>query len=110
MRGTIALSQPLLPSASVQPPLAPPAPHPSHNLAVSLARSGGLAGPSPIFHCKNLSDEIGGAQIYLKREDLNHTGSHKINHCLGEALLAKSMVRWNYDCVSEDHTCLHSFS
>ena len=47
--------------------------------------------PSPIFHCKNLSDKIGGAQIYLKREDLNHTGSHKINHCLGEALLAKSM-------------------
>jgi len=47
--------------------------------------------PSPIFHCKNLSDELGGAQIYLKREDLNHTGSHKINHCLGEVLLAKRM-------------------
>jgi len=47
--------------------------------------------PSPVFHCKNLSEELGGAQIYLKREDLNHTGSHKINHCLGEALLAKRM-------------------
>jgi tryptophan synthase beta chain len=47
--------------------------------------------PSPIYHCKNLSEKLGGAQIYLKREDLNHTGSHKINHCLGEALLAKSM-------------------
>lgn len=47
--------------------------------------------PSPIYHCKNLSERIGGAQIYLKREDLNHTGSHKINHCLGEALLAKKM-------------------
>mmetsp|Transcript_4981 Transcript_4981/g.11072 ORF Transcript_4981/g.11072 Transcript_4981/m.11072 type:complete len:440 (-) Transcript_4981:249-1568(-) len=47
--------------------------------------------PSPIFHCANLSKELGGAQIYLKREDLNHTGSHKINHCLGEALLAKKM-------------------
>ena len=47
--------------------------------------------PSPIYHCKNLSRKIGGAQIYLKREDLNHTGSHKINHCLGEALLAKKM-------------------
>jgi tryptophan synthase beta chain len=47
--------------------------------------------PSPIYHCKNLSKKIGGAQIYLKREDLNHTGSHKINHCLGEALLAKKM-------------------
>ena len=47
--------------------------------------------PSPVFHAKNLSDKLGGAQIYLKREDLNHTGAHKINHCLGEALLAKKM-------------------
>ena len=47
--------------------------------------------PSPIYHAKNLSDKLGGAQIYLKREDLNHTGAHKINHCLGEALLAKHM-------------------
>lgn len=47
--------------------------------------------PSSLFHCKNLSAKIGGAQIYLKREDLNHTGAHKINHCLGEALLAKKM-------------------
>ena len=47
--------------------------------------------PSPIFHAKNLSNNVGGAQIYLKREDLNHTGAHKINHCLGEALLAKKM-------------------
>ncbi len=47
--------------------------------------------PSPLFHAKNLSKKLGGAQIYLKREDLNHTGAHKINHCLGEALLAKKM-------------------
>ncbi|MFI4912805.1 MAG: tryptophan synthase subunit beta [Sedimentisphaeraceae bacterium JB056] len=47
--------------------------------------------PSPVFYAKNLSEKIGGAQIYLKREDLNHTGAHKINHCLGEALLAKKM-------------------
>lgn len=47
--------------------------------------------PSPIFHAKRLSAELGGAQILLKREDLNHTGAHKINHCLGEALLAKFM-------------------
>ena len=47
--------------------------------------------PSPIYHAKNLTKECGGAQIYLKREDLNHTGAHKINHCLGEALLAKHM-------------------
>ena len=47
--------------------------------------------PSPIFHARRLSDKLGGAQIHLKREDLNHTGAHKINHCLGEALLAKFM-------------------
>jgi len=47
--------------------------------------------PSPIFHAKNLSKKYAGAQIYLKREDLNHTGAHKINHCIGEAILAKKM-------------------
>ncbi|WP_271270613.1 tryptophan synthase subunit beta [Aliamphritea hakodatensis] len=47
--------------------------------------------PSPVYHAKRLSDQLGGAQIFLKREDLNHTGAHKINHCLGEALLAKYM-------------------
>lgn len=47
--------------------------------------------PSPIYHAKNLTKKCGGAQIFLKREDLNHTGAHKINHCLGEALLAKHM-------------------
>ncbi|MDB1124587.1 tryptophan synthase subunit beta [Vibrio algarum] len=46
--------------------------------------------PSPIFHAQNLSEKYG-IDIYLKREDLNHTGAHKINHCLGEALLAKKM-------------------
>ncbi|MGF1910349.1 tryptophan synthase subunit beta [Vibrio kasasachensis] len=46
--------------------------------------------PSPIFHAENLSQKYG-VEIYLKREDLNHTGAHKINHCLGEALLAKKM-------------------
>jgi len=47
--------------------------------------------PSPVYFCRRLSEKLGGAQIYLKREDLNHTGAHKINHCLGEALLAKKM-------------------
>lgn len=47
--------------------------------------------PSPIYHAKRLSETLGGAQIYLKREDLNHTGAHKINHCLGEVLLAKRL-------------------
>ena len=45
--------------------------------------------PSPLYHAKTLSQR--GAQIYLKREDLNHTGAHKINHCIGEALLAKKL-------------------
>jgi len=47
--------------------------------------------PSPIYHAKRLSDLLGGAQIYLKREDLNHTGAHKINNTIGQALLARHM-------------------
>lgn len=47
--------------------------------------------PSPIYHAKRWSEELGGAQIYLKREDLNHTGAHKINNTIGQALLAKRM-------------------
>jgi tryptophan synthase beta chain len=47
--------------------------------------------PSPIYHADRLSRETGGAQIYLKREDLNHTGAHKINNTIGQALLAKRM-------------------
>lgn len=47
--------------------------------------------PSPIYFARRLTDHVGGARIFLKREDLNHTGAHKINHCLGEALLAKHM-------------------
>ncbi|MBO4329412.1 MAG: tryptophan synthase subunit beta [Rhodocyclaceae bacterium] len=47
--------------------------------------------PSPIYHARNWSQQLGGAQIYLKREDLNHTGSHKVNNCIGQALLARRM-------------------
>jgi tryptophan synthase beta chain len=47
--------------------------------------------PSPIYHADRLSRELGGAQIYLKREDLNHTGAHKVNNTIGQALLAKRM-------------------
>lgn len=47
--------------------------------------------PSPIYHAKRWSDRVGGAQIYLKREDLNHTGAHKVNNTVGQALLAKRM-------------------
>ena len=47
--------------------------------------------PSPIYHAERLSNELGGAQIYLKREDLNHTGAHKVNNTVGQALLARRM-------------------
>ncbi|MDO9046632.1 MAG: tryptophan synthase subunit beta [Methylobacter sp.] len=47
--------------------------------------------PSPLYHAERWSRELGGAQIYLKREDLNHTGAHKINNTIGQALLAKRM-------------------
>ncbi len=47
--------------------------------------------PSPVYHAKRLSELLGGAQIYLKREDLNHTGAHKINNTIGQALLARRM-------------------
>jgi tryptophan synthase beta chain len=47
--------------------------------------------PNPLYHAQRLSQQIGGAQIYLKREDLNHTGAHKINNTVGQALLAKRM-------------------
>ena len=47
--------------------------------------------PSPLYFAKNMTEKLGGAKIYLKREDLNHTGSHKINNVLGQALLAKKM-------------------
>jgi len=44
--------------------------------------------PTPLYFAKRLSEQLGGARIYLKREDLLHTGAHKINNCLGQALLA----------------------
>jgi tryptophan synthase beta chain len=47
--------------------------------------------PSPLYHAERWSRELGGAQIYLKREDLNHTGAHKVNNTIGQALLAKRM-------------------
>lgn len=47
--------------------------------------------PTPVYHCDRLSKSVGKCQIYLKREDLNHTGAHKLNHCMGEGLLASFM-------------------
>src|SRR5579871_3220921 len=47
--------------------------------------------PTPLYYAKRLSETLGGAKIYLKREDLLHTGAHKINNCIGQALLARRM-------------------
>ena len=47
--------------------------------------------PTPLYHCDRLSRKLGNCQIYIKREDLNHSGAHKLNHCMGEGLLAKYM-------------------
>ena len=47
--------------------------------------------PSPVYHARRWSEVVGGAQIYLKREDLNHTGAHKVNNTIGQALIAKYM-------------------
>ena len=47
--------------------------------------------PTPVSHLQRLSNKLGNVQLYVKREDLNHTGAHKLNHCMGEALLAKYM-------------------
>lgn len=47
--------------------------------------------PSPVYHAARLSEHLGGAQIWLKREDLNHTGAHKVNNTIGQALLARRM-------------------
>jgi len=47
--------------------------------------------PSPLYYAKRLTEHFGGAKVYFKRDELNHTGSHKINNCLGQILLAKRM-------------------
>src|SRR5260370_41396737 len=47
--------------------------------------------PTPLYYAKRLSETLGGARIFIKREDLLHTGAHKINNCLGQALLARRM-------------------
>ena len=49
--------------------------------------------PSPLYFAERMTAELGGAKIYFKREDLNHTGAHKINNCIGQALLAKRMAK-----------------
>ena len=62
--------------------------------------------PTPIYHCERLSRELGTTQIYLKREDLNHTGAHKLNHCMEESLLTKYMGKSYVQRLLEHETCL----
>lgn len=57
-----------------------------HDLLVNYANR-----PSLLYYAKNMTEDLGGAKIYLKREDLNHTGAHKINNVIGQALMAKHM-------------------
>ena len=61
------------------------------NRRLDELRSRYIGRPTPLYFAERLTREIGGAKIYLKREDLAHTGSHKINNAVGQALLAQSM-------------------
>ena len=61
----------------------------NHELITLLKEYAGR--PSLLYYAKKMTEDLGGAKIYLKREDLNHTGSHKINNVLGQALMAKKM-------------------
>ena len=54
--------------------------------------------PTPLIFAENLTKSVGGARIYLKNEGLNHTGAHKINHCLGQALVARKDGQKTIDC------------
>jgi len=64
---------------------------PSFNEEVEFLLNEYAGRPSRLYFAQKMSEDLGGARIYLKREDLNHTGSHKINNCIGQALLAKRM-------------------
>ena len=64
---------------------------PEFQAEMAALRTHYVGRPSPLYFAERLSNELGGAKVYFKREDLNHTGSHKINNCLGQILLAKRM-------------------
>ena len=64
---------------------------PGFNEELTLELKHFVGRPSPIYHARRWSSELGGAQIYFKREDLNHTGAHKVNNTIGQALLARAM-------------------
>ncbi len=54
--------------------------------------------PSPLYFCQRITEHLGGAKVYFKRDELNHTGAHKINHCIGQVLLAKRMGKTRIIC------------
>lgn len=58
---------------------------------VAFFRKQYIGGPTPMYYAKRLTEHVGGAQIWLKREELAHTGAHKINNAVGQALLAKRL-------------------
>lgn len=62
--------------------------------------------PSRLYYAEELTNDLGGAKIYLKKEDLNHTGSHKINNVLGQALLARKMGKTRL--IAETGACMAS--
>lgn len=64
--------------------------------------------PTPLYHAKNLSDKLGGAQIFIKNEGLLHTGAHKMNHCLGHALIARRM--WKKRIIAETGAGQHGLA
>ena len=65
--------------------------------------------PSPVYHAARLSEHLGGAQIWLKREDLNHTGAHKVNNTIGQALLARRMGKKTRDCRNRRRSARRGF-
>lgn len=64
---------------------------PAFQAEIKRLRTEFVGGPTPIYHAKNLSEKLGGAQLWFKREELAHTGAHKINNALGQAILAKRL-------------------
>ena len=64
---------------------------PEFNRELTALLNGYAGRPSLLYYAKNMTEDLDGAKIYLKREDLNHTGAHKINNVLGQVLLAKKM-------------------
>ena len=63
--------------------------------------------PSRLYYAEKMTKDLGGAKIYLKREDLNHTGAHKVNNVLGQALLAKKMGKTRL--IAETARCCHGY-